>query len=186
MNGGLLSKMNRRAGRVSMKGEHLRDTQAKGSHWKAVCRWMHVCEARGRRGQAWTRLGLTHRRELANLREEKTEAGRRRPAGVCNEELDRSEAEWAETRPQRTEEQRECWGWRQAAEAAVTLQEQVGVRRNESKVNAGSKRGFWRMGVTGKKKRLTFLRRKLRKGRGGGGGLGERYKSSVRLEFKIT
>ena len=33
MNGGpLLSKMNRRAGRVSMKGKHLRDTQAKGSH----------------------------------------------------------------------------------------------------------------------------------------------------------
>lgn len=68
---------------------------------------MHVCEAQGGRGQAWTRLNLTHRRELANIRQKKTEAGRRLPAGVCNEELARSEAEWAETRPQRTEERRE-------------------------------------------------------------------------------
>ena len=52
---------------------------------------------------------------------------------------------------------------------AATLQEKVGVRRNESQVNAGSMRSFWRMGVTRKKKRLTFIRIKLRKGRGVGG-----------------
>lgn len=46
------------------------------------------------------------------------------------------------------------------------LQEKVGVRRNESQVNASSMKGFWRMGVTGKKKRLTLIRRKLRKGGG--------------------
>ena len=49
----------------------------------------------------------SQRRELANIREEKIKAGRRLPAGVCNEELDRREGQWAETRPWRVEKRTE-------------------------------------------------------------------------------